>query len=158
MSVFLNVHVFSVHNFAIIMCRFFDLSTNKIRDGKLLANLDFKTFGSEIATRGVLWKKVFLEISQNSQENTFARDSFLIKLQPWGCNFIKRESLTKVFSCEFCEISKNTFFIEHLRTTAFVLPRSRHEILSLSDCNWAWTYKHLVHKRTLNHLAKPFSQ
>ena len=26
-------------------------------------------------------KKVFLEISQNSQENTCARDSFLIKLQ-----------------------------------------------------------------------------
>ena len=24
----------------------------------------------------------------------------------------------KVFSCEFCEISKNTFFTEHLRVTA----------------------------------------
>ena len=29
-------------------------------------------------------KKVFLEISQNSQENTCARVSFLIKLQAWG--------------------------------------------------------------------------
>ena len=29
-------------------------------------------------------KKVFLEISQNSQENTCARVSFLIKLQTWG--------------------------------------------------------------------------
>ena len=29
-------------------------------------------------------KKVFLEISQNSQENTCARISFLIKLQVWG--------------------------------------------------------------------------
>ena len=29
-------------------------------------------------------KKVFLETSQNSQENTCARDSFLIKLQGWG--------------------------------------------------------------------------
>ena len=36
---------------------------------------------SEAATRGVLCKKVFLEISQNSQENTCARVSFLIKLQ-----------------------------------------------------------------------------
>ena len=38
---------------------------------------------SEAATRGVLCKKVFLEISQNSQENenTSARVSFLIKLQ-----------------------------------------------------------------------------
>ena len=33
-------------------------------------------------------------------------------------NFIKEETLTQVFSCEFCEISKNTFFTEHLRTTA----------------------------------------
>ena len=34
------------------------------------------------------------------------------------CNFIKKETLAQVFSCEFCEISKNTFFTEHLRTTA----------------------------------------
>ena len=26
-----------------------------------------------------------------------------------------------MFSCEFCEISKNTFFTEHLRATAFVI-------------------------------------
>ena len=45
-------------------------------------------------------KKVFLEISRNSQENTYAR----------VCNFIKKETLAQVFSCEFCEISKNTFF------------------------------------------------
>ena len=31
---------------------------------------------------------------------------------------------------------------------------SRCEIWSLSDCNWTWTQHHLVHKRTLNHLAK----
>ena len=54
-------------------------------------------------------KRAFLEISQNSLENTCARD-FL----PEACNFIKKESLAQVFSCEFCEISKNTFFIEHL--------------------------------------------
>ena len=28
------------------------------------------------------------------------------------------ETLTQVFSCKFCEISKNTFFTEHLWTTA----------------------------------------
>ena len=44
-------------------------------------------------------KKVFLEILQNSQKNTCAR----------ACNFIKIETLVQVFSCEFCEISKNTF-------------------------------------------------
>ena len=40
---------------------------------------------------------MFLEISQNSQENTYAR-----------VNFIKKETLTQVFSCKFCEISKST--------------------------------------------------
>ena len=34
----------------------------------------------QAATSVVLWKKVFLEISQNSQENIFTRVSFLIKL------------------------------------------------------------------------------
>ena len=30
-----------------------------------------------------------------------------------SCNFIEKGTLTQVFSCEFCEISKNTFFIEY---------------------------------------------
>ena len=38
----------------------------------------------EAATRFVLFKKVFLDISQNSQENTCARASFLITLQAVG--------------------------------------------------------------------------
>ena len=28
---------------------------------------------------------------------------------PFTWNFIKKETLAQVFSCEFCEISKNTF-------------------------------------------------
>ena len=42
---------------------------------------------------------MFLEISENSQENIFVIVSFLIK----------KETLAQVFSCEFFEISKNTF-------------------------------------------------
>ena len=53
--------------------------------------------------------KVFLEISQNSQGNKFARVSFLIKLQAQACNFIKKEILAQMFSCQFCKISKNSF-------------------------------------------------
>ena len=30
--------------------------------------------------------------------------------KPMACNFIKKETQAQVFSCEFCEISKNTFF------------------------------------------------
>ena len=31
-------------------------------------------------------------------------------------NFIKKETQRQVFSCEFCKVPKNTFFVEHLRT------------------------------------------
>ena len=66
-------------------------------------------------------KKVFLGIPQNSLENTCARVSFLIKLQASGLNFIKKETLAQVFSCEFCEISKNTFFHRASSVAAFVV-------------------------------------
>ena len=35
-----------------------------------------------------------------------------------ACNSIKKKSLAQVFSCEFCKIFKNTFFIEHIWATA----------------------------------------
>ena len=34
---------------------------------------------------------------------------FFISCKPEICNFIKKETLGQVFSCEFCEISKDTF-------------------------------------------------
>ena len=36
-----------------------------------------------------------------------------------GCKFIKKTP-TQVFSREYCEIFKNTYFEEHLRTAASV--------------------------------------
>ena len=52
--------------------------------------LSLKRFivNKEAAPGGVLWEKVFSEILQNSQENTCARVSFLIKLQASECNFV----------------------------------------------------------------------
>ena len=38
-------------------------------------------------------------------------------------NFIKRETIAQVFSCEFCEISKNTFFLMLL---VFSVPFNGH--------------------------------
>ena len=68
--------------------------------------------GLEAVTRWCSVKKEFLKILQNSPENTW---------EAWeACNFIKKETLAQVFSCEFCEISKNTFFTEHLWATASV--------------------------------------
>ena len=58
-------------------------------------NKDIKTtamIDARAATRGVLWKKVFLEISQ----------------------------IFQLFSCETLKISNQTYFEEHLRTTASI--------------------------------------
>ena len=37
--------------------------------------------------------------------------------RPEAWNFIKKETPTQVFSCEFCDIFKNNFFTEHLPAT-----------------------------------------
>ena len=83
--------------------------------------IKFKTFtffrNAEAVARRCSVKKMFLEISQNSQGNTCARVSFLIKLQAKACRFIKK-TLAQKFFCEFYEISKNTCFTEHVWTTA----------------------------------------
>ena len=75
-----------------------------------------------------------LEISLNSQENTCTKDSFLIKLQPKGSNFINKESLAQVFSCEFCKISKKTFFNRTPPVAASVKSSDVYEIFLF----WNW--------------------
>ena len=66
---------------------------------------------------------MFLKIIQNSQENTRATVSLLIKLQASCVQlYLKRGSGVGVFR-EFCEISKNTFFTEHLWATASIFYR-----------------------------------
>ena len=43
-----------------------------------------------------------------------------MKLQTLAWNFIKKEFLAQVFSYEFCESFKNTFFTEHLWVSASI--------------------------------------
>ena len=64
------------------------------------------------ATTVVLWKKVFLKISQNSQESTFARVSFLIKLQALGLQlYEKRDSGVAVFLWILRNFPEHHFYI-----------------------------------------------
>ena len=63
--------------------------------------------GSEVVVQRCSVKKGVLGNFTFSQENTCPRVSILISR---ASNFIKKETLAQVFSCEFCEISKNTFF------------------------------------------------
>ena len=65
------------------------------------------------------------------------------KVAGQGCNFINKESLVQVLSCEFCEISNNTFFIEYPRTTA-----STHTMLYLME----------MHKSLTKGETHPFSK
>ena len=58
---------------------------------------------AEAATRGDL-KGVLKKVLQNSQENTCARASILMKLYTSACNFIKKETLAEMLSCELCKI------------------------------------------------------
>ena len=72
---------------------------------------------------------MFLEISQNSQENTCARVSILIK-------FIKVDTLTQVLSGNFVKFLRTPFLTEHLRWLVLEGPLQRtngHRILNSTD-------------------------
>ena len=85
----------------------------------------FSPIGRFASLLGVLWgsdhrrcsvKKVSLKNSQNSQESTCARVSFLIKLQAVVCNFTKKRcSGTGCFSVNFVNFLRTSFLTEHLR-------------------------------------------
>ena len=51
------------------------------------------------------------------------------------CNFVKKQTLTQIFSSEFCEIFLNNFFTEHLWTTASWILWKELKINECSLCN-----------------------
>ena len=73
------------------------------------------TFFIESATRGILWWNLFLEISQNSQENTCARVSYLLKKRLWHSCF-------PVNSVKFL---RTPFLTEHLWWLLLLLLRGK---------------------------------
>ena len=52
-------------------------------------------------------KGVLKNFGKFTGKHIYSKVSFWIKL-PQACNFVKKETLAQVFSCAFCEISKNT--------------------------------------------------
>ena len=73
---------------------------------------------AEAATGGVLKSKVFLKISQHLQEKKCVGAFFNNVASRGPANLIK-EILWQVFSCEYCELFKNTYFEKHLRAAAY---------------------------------------
>ena len=61
-----------------------------------------------------------------------------------ACNFIKNETLAQVFSCEFCQISKSTFFHEHLRWLLLNPPCSMNASTNVGRCFLNLINKHFA--------------
>ena len=80
-----------------------------------------KCSSEAVVTQRCSVKKLFREISQNSQENTCARVSLLIKLQAKVSNFFKKETLAKVFPVNFVKFRRTSFLAEHLWWLLLVL-------------------------------------
>ena len=58
-----------------------------------------------------------------------------------ACNFFKKETLRQLFSSEFCEISKSTFFTEHIWATA----SKKELILHIIICHYLYFFKNFLH-------------
>ena len=60
---------------------------------------------------------VIITINQEIQIVCTAVISFVVSRELLStCSFMKKGNPTQVLFCEFCEIFKNIYFIEHLRT------------------------------------------
>ena len=62
---------------------------------------------TEVATKGILQKRISLKVLQNSQEHLCQNLFFNTGA---GLRPAKKETLAQVFSCEFWKVFMNTFF------------------------------------------------
>ena len=67
-------------------------------------------------------------------------------VQASACNFIKRDTLAQLFSYEFCEISKSTFFTEYLWTTTSV-QKTSIQVFSFEFYKNNWRHLSKEHPR-----------
>ena len=77
----------------------------------------------------LLFASFFLQFRSNCPE-------VFCKKGVQACNFIKKETLAQVFSCEFCEIFKNIYFIEHLRWLLLTVNRFHARVQSSTCTNY----------------------
>ena len=90
------------------------LHTKRLRLNDRKYNSVFKLRTGQKQPPNVFCKKGVLRNFAKFTGKNLCQNLFFNK----NCNFTKKETLPRVFSCEFYKISKNTFFTEHLRTTA----------------------------------------
>ena len=96
----MNVKLINENNFLII-------AVSK-RD-EMRYSIKFFVFSFKSSRPEVFCEKLFLEISQNSQENICARVSFLIRV-----TFLKQILWHRYFPVSFLKFIRTPFLIEHL--------------------------------------------
>ena len=84
--------------------------------------------GTKVANNAVGYSNLqiseaVIPYTQSKKKNLWDfRILLLLVFAKWNtasvCNFIKKETLSQVFSCEFWEIFKSAYFVEHLRMAA----------------------------------------
>ena len=73
-----------------------------------------------------IWLRIEAVVRKCSVKKVFL--SFLV------CNFIKKEALAQVFSCEFCAFSKNTFLDRTSLVAASVRINDKHLFFNKTKC------------------------
>ena len=90
----------NVQNYSVPLLHWclYNFNTSKSNKNNLLFGLVF----NKQTIEQVITKPVLSSNSKSIRPDVFCKKG--------ACNFIKKETLVQVFSCEFCEISKKTFF------------------------------------------------
>ena len=76
-------------------------------------------------------KKLFIEISQNSPENTCARARFIMKSQAEACNVIKKRLWHRCFSVNFANFLWTTFLQNTSGQLLLKITKSFHFFLQI---------------------------
>ena len=79
-------------------------------------------------------KGVFRNFAKFTEKHLYQR-LFFNEVAGLACNFVKKESLAQVFSCEFSGISKNTFFYRTPQVAAskiIVLKKIRDNLINFT--------------------------
>ena len=107
----------SYHKFFIYSHQTWNASTNSVNKISTQSCVTYDAGFKERATRDVLQKTYSWKFRKIHRKTSVPVSPFQ-SYRPEVCKCIKKDNLAQVFSCEFCEIFKNTFFTEYLRTTA----------------------------------------
>ena len=111
----------------------------------IMVNTSF-VFSSEAVVRKCSVKKVFLEISQNSQKITCATVSFLVKLQAWGLQFylLKKKPWHRCFSMNFAKFLRAPPVVASV-TYRITLIKFMVTLLIRCKLKWAISFKCQLH-------------